>query len=224
VPQKKSIRVGASAISPPTLRILGTRSAWGAFLGHFCGNYFWFFLLTWLPDYLVTGRGFSMQNMVNISSAAYFAIACATLAAGWISDGFIVRGASATRVRKAVVVCGLVSSTAVLPVALISDQVASLAFLLVACLGFGAYTSNHWAITQTLAGPLAAARWTGLQNGIGNLSGIAASWLTGVAVERTRSYATGFIVAAAVALVGAVMWGAVVGPVREVQWAEQEAA
>jgi ACS family D-galactonate transporter-like MFS transporter len=223
-PHSPSDTRGHSAVSPPTLLILSTRSAWGAFLGHFCGNYFWFFLLTWLPDYLVTGRGFSMQDMVNVSSAAYFAIACATLAAGWISDAYIVRGVSPTRVRKTVVVCGLASSTAVLPVALIQDQTISLAFLLVACLGFGVYTSNHWAITQTLAGPLAAARWTSLQNGIGNLSGIVASWLTGVAVERTRSYATAFVVAAAVALVGAVMWGAVVGPVREVQWAEQEAA
>src|SRR3954462_13690592 len=31
---------------PSTIDILRTRSAWGAFLGHFCGNYFWFFLLT----------------------------------------------------------------------------------------------------------------------------------------------------------------------------------
>jgi ACS family D-galactonate transporter-like MFS transporter len=223
-PQPHSNTRAHSAVSPPTLVILRTRSAWGAFLGHFCGNYFWFFLLTWLPDYLVTGRGFTMQSMVNISSAAYFAIACATLAAGWISDAYIVRGASPTRVRKTVVVCGLASSTAVLPVALIQDQTVSLAFLLVACLGFGAYTSNHWAITQTLAGPLAAARWTGLQNGIGNLSGIAASWLTGVAVERTRSYATAFVVTAVVAMIGAAMWGLVVGPVREVQWAEKEAA
>jgi ACS family D-galactonate transporter-like MFS transporter len=221
-PQSRADVVSNSAMSPGTLRILRTRSAWGAFLGHFCGNYFWFFLLTWLPDYLVIGRGFSMQNMVNISSAAYFAIACATLAAGWISDAYIVRGMSPTRVRKTVVVCGLASSTAVLPVALIQDQTISLAFLAVACLGFGAYTSNHWAITQTLAGPLAAARWTSLQNGIGNLSGIAASWLTGVAVERTRSYATAFIVAAVIALVGAVMWGAVVGPVREVVWGKEQ--
>src|SRR3954467_8000233 len=48
----------ANARGPATVEILATRSAWGAFLGHFCGNYFWFFLLTWLPTYLVKERGF----------------------------------------------------------------------------------------------------------------------------------------------------------------------
>jgi len=224
MPRAHGVSTADQAIAPGTLQILNTRSAWGAFLGHFCGNYFWFFLLTWLPDYLVSGRGFSIEQMVRISSAAYFAMACATLVAGWISDAWIVRGGSPTRVRKTVVVFGLMTSAVVLPVAIIQDQTTSLGFLLVACLGFGAYTSNHWAITQTLAGPLAAARWTSLQNGIGNLSGIAASWVTGVAVERSHSHASAFVIAALVALAGAAMWGFVVGPVRQVRWAEEVTA
>ena len=48
-----------TAVGPSTLEILSKRSAWGAFFGHFCGNYFWFFLLTWLPTYLVNERGFT---------------------------------------------------------------------------------------------------------------------------------------------------------------------
>jgi len=39
--------------------------------------------------------------------------------------------------------------------------------------------SNIWAITQTLAGPYAAGRWTGLQNFVGNLAGVVAPALTG---------------------------------------------
>jgi predicted MFS family arabinose efflux permease len=90
--------------------------------------------------------------------------------------------------------------------------------LLLGCLGFGTYTSNHWAITQTLAGPLAAGRWTSLQNGIGNLSGIAAAWLTGIVVERTQTYSPAFALAGVAALAGAFMWGVVVEKVDQVQW------
>lgn len=211
-------------MGPSLAEILRSRSAWGAFAGHFCGNYFWFFLLTWLPVYLVNECGFSMDHMVSITSSAYFLIAGGTLAAGWISDAYITRGRSMTRVRKTVVICGLASSTLLLPVPAIHDQRVSVALLLFACVGFGVYTSNHWAITQTLAGPLAAARWTSLQNGFGNLSGIAASWLTGLAVERTHSFEIAFALAAIIALTGAVMWGVVVGPVREVQWRKSVAA
>jgi ACS family D-galactonate transporter-like MFS transporter len=204
--------------APSIAQILAQRSAWGAFLGHFCGNYFWFFLLTWLPTYLVNERGFPMQRMINVSTAAYLAIAAATMCAGWISDRWIASGASPTRVRKTVVCCGLGFSTVILPVAIVSDHTAAVVLLLAACMSFGAYTSNHWAITQTLAGPLAAGRWTSLQNGVGNLSGIVASWLTGLVVARTNSFALPFAIAATIALSGALLWGVVVKEVRQVEW------
>jgi MFS family permease len=218
-------RNGRTAVAPedvPTLSaVLAERSAWGTFAGHFCGNYFWFFLLTWLPMYLVRERGFTLAGMATAGSVAYGAIATATVIAGWISDRRIAAGASPTRVRKTIVVGGLACSTIILPVAIIEDRTVSTALLMLACIAFGTYTSNHWAITQTLAGPTAAGRWTSLQNGVGNLSGIAAPWLTGVAVERTGSFYLAFLIAAAVALIGAVMWGLVVGRVETVDWAHR---
>ncbi|MBV9037759.1 MAG: MFS transporter, partial [Acidobacteriaceae bacterium] len=37
----------ASVVTQPFTEIFRLRSAWGTFMGHFCGNYFWFFLFTW---------------------------------------------------------------------------------------------------------------------------------------------------------------------------------
>jgi hypothetical protein len=116
------------------------------------------------------------------------------------------------------VVTGLLGSGAVLPVAFIQDETRSLVFLFISCMAFGIYTSNHWAITQTVAGPVMAGRWTSVQNGIGNYSGIFASWLTGQIVQRTGSFRLAFAVAGIVVVVAAFMWGWVVGPVREVSW------
>jgi hypothetical protein len=56
----------------------------------------------------------------------------------------------------------------------------SIALLMIACSGFGVYVSNHWTITQTISGPQAARLWRSVQNGVGDLSGIVAPWLTGV--------------------------------------------
>jgi len=209
---------------PATLEILTKRSAWGAFFGHFCGNYFWYFLLTWLPTYLVRERGFSTTSMVRVTSISLFAIAGATLIAGWVSDRWIASGASPTRVRKTVVCTGLCCATIILPVAVVQDNTIALTLLMLASISFGIYASNHWAITQTLAGPLAAGRWTSLQNGVGNLAGIVASWLTGVVVDRTHSFAIAFAVTGCIALTGAFLWGVVVGPIREVEWKSEKAA
>jgi MFS transporter, ACS family, D-galactonate transporter len=116
------------------------------------------------------------------------------------------------------VIFGLTCSTIILPVAVVRDPTVSTVLLFVACMAFGTYTSNHWAITQTLAGPLAAGRWTSLQNGIGNLSGIVAAWLTGVVVERTHSFVLPFALAAAIAVAGALLWGIVVEELKPVEW------
>ncbi len=199
-------------------QMLTFRSAWGTFAGHFCGNYYWFFLLIWLPLYLVRDRGFSMARMATVGATAYAVIALATLSAGWISDILLKRGASVTQVRKSVVVIGLLASASILPVAFISNLRAAIPLLLLACIGFGTYTSNHWVITQTLAGPIMAGRWTSVQNGVGNFSGILAAWLTGLVVDRTGSFQIAFVISAVIAVVGALMWGAVVGPVEQVSW------
>ncbi len=221
MPRSRESTMAQTDRGPSVWRILRTRSAWGTFFGHFCGNYFWFFLLTWLPTYLVKERNYSIQAMGQISTFAFLVIASATIIAGWISDRWILAGGSPTVVRKTIMVTGLAFSTVILPVAMIQNITLSITLLLLSCMAFGTYASNHWATTQTLAGPLAAGRWTSLQNGVGNLAGIAASWLTGLVVERTGSFHLAFVVAAAVVLTGAAMWGLVVGPVKEIQWAER---
>lgn len=215
---QSDVHVSQTKSGPTVAQIVVQRSAWGAFIGHFCGNYFWYFLLTWLPTYLVKERGVSFAEMGRINTFSFLAIATATVCSGWLSDRLITGGASATRVRKTILVLGLGCCTSIMPVAAIHDKNLSIALLFVSCISFGIYASNHWATTQTLAGPLAAGRWTSLQNGVGNLSGIAASWLTGVVVEQTGQFHLAFVVAAVVALTGAVMWGFVVGPVKEVDW------
>ncbi len=228
MPRSNLTPVSAARVSrpedlPSMLEMLRFRSAWGTFLGHFCGNYFWFFLLTWMPSYLVEERKFSIQRMANITATAFLALAGATVLAGWISDRWIARGASPTLVRKTLVVSGLAFSAVILPVAFVNSVTMCVALLFAACIGFGTYTSNLWAITQTLAGPLMAGRWTSLQNGIGNVSGIVAPLVAGFAVRMSGSSKPAFVVSAAIVIAGALAWGVVVGPVKQVPWGKQPA-
>jgi MFS family permease len=222
MPRDRAAEAVSQHKGPGLMELLGQRSAWGCFVAHFCGNYYWFFLLTWLPSYLVQERKYSMDGMAVVGSIAYVAIAIATIIAGWWSDRKIARGRSATFARKICVCGGLLGATVIVPVSVIQHEATSIALLMLACMSFGVYTSNNWAITQTLSGPLAAGRWTSIQNGVGNLSGIAAPWLTGFVVERTGAFYLAFLVAAIVAVIGAFFWGAVVGPVETVKWRNAE--
>jgi MFS family permease len=215
----RKVDAPSAAPLPTFAQLLRVKAAWGTFFGHFCGNYFFYFLLAWLPAYLSDEEKMSMRAMSRLTSAVFLLIAASTLAAGWITDRLIAAGHSPTRVRRAAVVGGLGVASSLLALALIPRAPApSLAVLAVACVGYGAFASNHWAITQTLAGPAMAGRWSSVQNGVANLSGIVASWVTGLIVQVHGSARLAFVLTGGVALAGAFCWGLLVRRVEPVDW------
>jgi MFS transporter, ACS family, D-galactonate transporter len=214
---KSAIHVEKTA-APSFAALLRQRSAWGTCIGMFGHNYVNYFLLTWLPFYLVRERHFSMYSMAKIGGAAYIIGACLGVTTGWASDRIIRAGATPTRVRKAIVAGGLGGAGILLLLCAVSTPVLSMVFLMLG-IGFqNMSSSNIWAITQTLAGPYASGRWTGLQNFVGNLSGIAAPALTGFVLERTGHFYWPFAILSLVAVIGSLSWLFLVGPVREVSW------
>lgn len=218
MPRGRGIVPAHAMHATSVLQILGQRSAWGSFAGLFCGNYFWYFLLTWLPSYMVMERHFTMDHMASMGALAYLAIGVSAAFCGWLSDHWIAAGATPTKVRKTFTVGGLILSTIILPVVIVHDKDVSMALLFLACVFFGMWSSNHWALIQTLAGPAAAGKWTAVQNGIGNLAGVAAPALTGLVVQRTGHFFWAFAVATGVVLAGACFYLFVIGRIEQVDW------
>jgi MFS family permease len=205
-------------VGPGLVEIAQQRSAWGTFLCLFCGNYTWYFLLTWLPWYLVRERHYSEQQMGNFGSTAFWAVGIASLISGFISDRLVQRGASPTFIRKSFAAGGLIGAIVIVGVPLLQSQTLSLGLLVFACVSFGCYSSHPWLISQTLAGPAAAGRWSGMQNAVGNLAGVIAPWLTGVIVKHTGHFAYAFAVVGVVLAVGAGSYLLVIGRIEQIVW------
>jgi MFS family permease len=219
MPQGKAVASREDATDMPSIAaILLQRSAWFTAFGLFCGNYYWYFLITWLPAYLEKERHFPKTKMAIFGWFPFVAISISCVVSGWLSDRLIARGGSPTKVRKTFAGLGLTGATFLIPVVLVKDPNLSMALLTLACLFFGIYTSNLFAISQTLAGPAAAGKWTSFQNGFGNLAGVLAPTLTGFVVDRTGEFYWAFVVAAGFALAGAGMFVFGVGPIRRVQF------
>jgi MFS transporter, ACS family, D-galactonate transporter len=208
----------ALSSGPQVMDILQQRSFWGATLGHFCGNYAMYFMVTWLPSYLVRERGLSMQAMAKIAGAYYLVDSAACLATGWVTDFLIRQGQSVTRTRKAAMVIGpAILSTGLMGCALAGPET-YVFWLMTMGVGMGIAGAGIFAFSQTLAGPKAAGRWSGLQNGTANLAGILSPAVAGLVVDWTSHFTMALVITAAVSLIGAAGWTLIIGKVAPIEW------
>jgi MFS family permease len=190
--------------------LLKRRAFWATCGGLMGANYAWYFLLTWLPSYLVDERSFSLKSMGVIGSFPFLVMVIPSLGGGVLADSLIARGGAPVRVRKAFLAIGLGLTAFLLPLTVVSRIEFALAALYAACFTLGVYASNLFALTQSLAGPAASGRWTGLQNACGNVPGVVAPWVTGWIVQTTGRYFAAFIAAGISCLIGSACFGILV--------------
>lgn len=218
MPRGQSGQANPALVGPSILQILFVPSAWGTFASLFFLNYLQYFFITWLPFYLVRGRSFSMDRMAVIAGASYFSCAVTAAICGRLSDWWIGRGASPTLVRKTFTGGGMAGAAIFAIACVLTGPGFSTAAVILTTSSLGMSSSNVWAITQTLAGPQAAGRWTGLQNLVGNFAGIIAPALTGFVLDRTGNFFWPFAITAVMCLLGAASWIFLIGPVKQVAW------
>ncbi len=211
-----------SAISAPRrpgyLHVLAQRSAWGTCLGQAAINYYLYFLVTWLPFYLVRGKDLSMNTMARYGGLVFLMSATAATVWGKLSDRWIKSGTSATAVCKASMAIGCGGIGVTLALVSVTDGYVFIGMLALTGMFLGISGCHSWAIPQCLAGPHMVGRWTGLQNFIGNLGGAVSPLLTGFLLDRTGSFHIPFFITAVVAWVGALSWTLIVGPIEPVDW------
>ena len=70
----------------PVSKIIGQWPLWAMSIGHATSNYVFYFLLAWLPLYLVQSRGFTITQMSLLAALGYTVQAIAALAYGHASD------------------------------------------------------------------------------------------------------------------------------------------
>ncbi len=204
---------------PSYLAILSHREAWGAALGHFAANYLFYFVLSWMPLYLVKARGYSVGQMAELGGVIYLAYAASIAFSGWVTDRAIAGGASINGTRKAAAVVSHIVAPAGLMISAVGDNTWAVAGLLIAGIGSGFNTAGIYAIAQTLAGPRASGKWVSFQNAAGNVAGMIGPVITGVVVDATGQFFWAFAIAAAVGLTGAIGWGVVIRRVAPLRWA-----
>jgi len=142
--------------SPGTWEILQQRAAWSSFVALFCINYLLYFMIVWLPFYLVRERHFSMDAMAKTGAAVFFTQALSAVICGRYSDRWIASGATQTRVRKTFLIAGAICASLSLFASVLVGPVLCVALLMLAGASVGMSACTVWPVTQTLAGPYAS--------------------------------------------------------------------
>lgn len=216
--EPSTVREAGASRAPSYAMILRTRAAWGCCIGQFFINYSFYFVLSWLPLYLVKSRGFSIIEMSKIAAVVYSVNAASSLLTGFASDRWIMAGQSPTVARKTFLVGSCIGVAAAMLIAADSSPALAVGCLIATGLCFGLQAPMLFVIAQTLAGPRAAGQWMGLQNLSGNLAGILAPVITGYIVDKTGSFYWAFALSAVVSLLSAVSWGLLVPKIEAVKW------
>jgi MFS family permease len=200
----------------PVSALIGKWSLWSMAIVHCLGNYCFYFLLAWLPSFLVKSRGFSITEMTILATIGYLVQALCALGYGRFSDWWTSSGRSEARCRRSMLVASQIAAAIAILGLSFAHGGAAIALLL--CLAGAASASlslNLYAVGQMFAGPRAAGTWMGFQNALGNASGIFGPILTGFIVQRA-GYDSAFLVTAAIAAAGALWWAIGVPDIREV--------
>jgi MFS family permease len=203
---------------PPITLILKQRAFWATVIGGFCVAYPLYFMVTWLPYYLMQEQHLAMPSMVRIAALYYLVDASAAFATGCTTDALIRRGIAAGLVRKGAMVLGWSAAACGFAGCAWVGAQHYVGWLLFTGVSVGVGNSGLFAFSQTLAGRHAIGRWVCVQNGFANLAGVLGPALTGFTVEWTGNFRLAITITAGTCLIGAFTWLCLVGEFREVNW------
>ena len=224
--EKEYIRKGGA--EPETISGEGHRGAglgyllrqpkiWGLSVGFAAYGYLFALLLTWLPGYLQSTFG---VNILKAGSYAFIAwiVGTATdlIVGGWLVDYLIQRGLDANRVRKTVLIVGLVMGFAVIGAAYTKDINVAVFWITVAIAGISFHAPVGWSIPALIAPTNSTGQVGGIMNFLNNLAGFFAPTITGIIVARTGSFNTALVTAGVILIVGIVSYTFVLGRIEKI--------
>ncbi len=197
--------------------LLTKTKIWGLTIGFAAYGYSFYLFLTWLPGYLVQTMHMSILKSAGFAAIPW-AVATATdlVVGGWLIDHLIARGKDETRVRKAVLVTGMLFGLAVFGATQTTKPEWAILWISIALGGLAAAAPVGWSLPSLIAPKGGVGTVGGIMNFANNLMGVAAPIVTGFIVGATNSFTNAFLVAGVILAVGIVSFVFVMGRIEAI--------
>jgi MFS family permease len=191
---------------------------WRALAAHrgmlaLCAMYFgaiygWYFYITWLPTYLLEGRGFDLGSVGWLAALPLLAIAAGSVVGGTLSDLLAKRFGLRTALRAPGLVGLPLAALAIVGAVWTQDPRAA-AFFLAGAAGLAALgIAPAWSVCLALGGRHAGVV-SGAMNTFGNLGGALSPVVMGATLDALGSWDSGLYSVAALYLAAALCWLAI---------------
>ncbi|QGZ65555.1 MFS transporter [Paraburkholderia acidisoli] len=173
-------------------------------IAFFASNYLLYFLLSWLPSYLVDFQHLNVREMAVVGAIPWLGAAIGLGAGGWISDSMVKRSRDSVAARKTLLLVAL-AGAAVLMVVTMRSQSAVLAVLAISGSSICSFMipQNCWVLVREVVPQEKVGVTGGFVHLVANLAGLIAPGLTGWFVQYGGGYPMAFAVAAGLALCSA---------------------
>ncbi len=197
--------------------LLSQAKIWGMTIGFAAYGYSFYLLLTWLPGYLQ-----KTYHMTVLKSGWYtivpWAVATVTdlVIGGWLVDRLIAKGYEPTRVRKTLIVIGMLMGLFVIGAAFTHNANVAIIWITIALAGLAFAAPIGWSIPALVAPTGTVGMVGSIMNFFNNVMGILAPIVTGYIVAQTGSFAVGFIVAAIVLAIGIICYVGLLGDIHQI--------
>lgn len=197
---------------PPAVKTAESSSAWmrnGNFwmlmLMYYCYASGVFFFISWLPKYLLNGRGIPESELAYSASLPFVLAAVGCLIGGAVSD-FLVSKIGLNWGRRLVPMAGLaLSGSSMLAAAFTPENSLAIIFLALGLAFMDVTAPVAWAVATDLGGRHSGAV-TGAMNTAGLLGGTVTSLGIGYLVTAFHSYSTPVVMLGCLLLVGSMVW------------------
>lgn len=182
--KKLSTLETASDKAVPVRAILRSKPVWALTFTHFCGNYFSYTMLTWLPSF------FTQTLDLNIGQTAVVSVIPPILSitfagvAGTLADKLIEKGWETSTVRKISQSISFLGSSMCLLGASISDNPVQSAAFVALSLGLSAFSMAGLYCNHGDLSPKYSSFLLGFTNTAASIPGIVGVWLTGYLFDQ----------------------------------------
>jgi MFS transporter, ACS family, aldohexuronate transporter len=183
------------SVSIPWVRLFPHRQTWAFVLGKFMTDPIWWFYLFWLPKFLHTNYGLTLDRMGPPLVVIYLVSDAGSIAGGWLSSFLIRRGWSINAARKTTM---LICALCVVPIMFAwkaTDMWVAVGFIGLATAAHQAWSANIFTIASDMFPRQAVGSIVGLGGMGGAIGGMYMATAAGFLLHLTGSYHVLFIVA-----------------------------